>query len=119
MESALAVLVDRCGEGAGVVGQVAGELGRGHVAVGVWTLVAPAGEPRGPVGGQEPERLPPMAPPALGDTAPLEHDVVDVGVGQAAARGETGLAGADHEGVGGGHGGSWRGCVPPPAAPVV
>ena len=107
-----AVLVDRRGEGGGVVGQVGGELGRGHVAVGARSLVAPAREPGGPVGCQEPQRLPAMAPPTLGDAAALEHDVVDVGVGEAAAHGETGLAGADHEGVGGGHWGLLAGVRP-------
>ena len=90
-------------EGGGVVGEVGDQLGGGHEAVGVGALVRPAGQAAGPVGGQEAEGLPAVAPPPLGQAAALEHDVVDGGVGEAAAHGEAGLAGADDEGVDGRH----------------
>ena len=104
-------LLDRGGKGPGVVGQVAGHRDGAHVPVGRGALVAPAGQAGGPVGAEESQGVPDHAAPALGRLASLEHHMVDVGVGEATAHGQAGLAGADDEGVGGGGGGHGNGLL--------
>ena len=95
------------GHGRGGRGRVVVEVGHDlpgrHEAVGVGTGVGPARQPAHPVRAEQPERVPALGPPALGDAAALEHDVVDAALGEAAAHGQAGLAGADDEGVGGAH----------------
>ncbi len=110
-----AVFSHGSGRGVGVALEVGGDLGGGHVAVGVGAGVGPAGQAAHPVRGQQAQGVPALAAPALGDSAALEHDVVDAPVAEAAAGGEAGLAGADDDGVGDGHGRSWvtRGCRGP------
>ena len=49
------------------------------------------------------QRVPALGPPTLGDTTAVEHDMVSAGLGEQPAYGETGVAGADHDGVDGVH----------------
>ena len=97
------LLLDRSGRSAGVVLEVGGHLAAGHEAVDVGPAVRPAGQPGHPVRSEQPQRVPPLAAPPLGDPAALEHDVLEPAVGQGAAHGETGLAGADDDGVDAAH----------------
>jgi hypothetical protein len=97
------VLLDRCGEGAGVVGEMSAELGGRHESVGIPAPVRPGGERVHPVRREQVERVPRVAVPPLADTAALQHHVVTAARGQAAAGGQAGLAGADDDGVDGGH----------------
>ena len=68
-----------------------------HEAVGIGALVAIAGQPALPVRRQQPQRVPALAPPGVGDLAALEHHVIDRALGEAAARRQPGVAGADDD----------------------
>ncbi len=93
------VLLDGCGEVAGIGGEVPGEGGGGHEPVRVTTAVAPHRQGVEPVGAEQVQRVPRLAAPALGDAATFEHDVVAPRGGEAIADGETGLPGPDDDGV--------------------
>src|SRR6266700_6808325 len=51
-----------------------------------------------PVGKLESETVPAFAAPALGDAAPLEHEMRPAAAAEHVAHGETGLAAADDQG---------------------
>jgi len=57
-----------------------------------------AGQAALPVGGEEPQRVPALAPPRIGDLAAFEDDVIDRALGEEARRGEAGVAGPDDDG---------------------
>ena len=99
----------------GVPLQVVDDLGHGHVAVGVGSLVGLAGQPGLPAGGQKAQRVPPLGAPALGHPSPLEDHVVDAPLGQAVAHRQARLPAADDDRVGVGP--LHRGCslLPPRA----
>ena len=73
------------------------DLGHRHVAVGIRAVVAIAGQPALPVRREQPQRVPALAAPGVRDLAALEHDVIDRALGEAAARREPGVAGADDD----------------------
>ena len=73
-------------------------LGHVPVAVRVVALVAEARQAALPVRRQQPERLPALGAPGVGDLAALQHHVVERAIGQAPAHGEPGVPGADHDG---------------------
>ena len=77
----------------------------GHEPVGIGPGVAMARQPRHPVRREQPERIPALAPPALGDPPALEHDVRDAARREAVAHRQAGLAGADDQDIRPGHGG--------------
>ena len=93
------VLYDGRAERVGVPGEVAAERGRGEEPVRVGAAVSRARQGVHPVGGQQAQRVPGAAAPALPDPATLEHDVVTPAVGEAPADGQACLAGADDDGV--------------------
>ena len=97
------VLLDGRVERVGVPGEVPAERGRGPEPVRVGAAVGLARQGVHPVRGQQVQRVPGVAAPALPDPATLEHDVVTPAVGQAAAGGQAGLARADDDGVGDAH----------------
>ena len=72
-------------------------LAHRHVAVGIGAVVAKARQAALPVGREQPQRVPALAPPGVRHLAALEHDVVDRPVGEEAARGEAGVPGADDD----------------------
>ena len=72
-------------------------LGHRHVAVGIRAVVAIAGQSALPVGRQQPQRVPALAPPGVRHLAALEHDVIDRALGETAARREPGVPGADDD----------------------
>src|SRR5262249_2143393 len=92
-----AAFLDRGRERARVALEELDHLGHAHVAVGIVSPVAVAGEPGLPVGAEEAERVPSLAPPTLGDAAALEDHVIDADVLETAAHGEPRLSAADHD----------------------
>ena len=60
-------------------------LAGGHVAVGIGAVVVMPGQAALPVGREQAQRVPALAPPRVGDLAALEHDVIDRSVGEEAA----------------------------------
>ena len=68
-----------------------------HVAVGIRAVVAIAGQPALPVGRQQPQRVPALAPPGVRDLAALEHHVIDRALGETPARRQAGMPGADDD----------------------
>src|SRR3954451_11788240 len=68
-----------------------------HESVGFAAGVAVTGQSRLPVGCEQPERVPAFTPPPLREAAPVEKNVLLIGLRQAMAEGETGLAGADDQ----------------------
>ena len=95
-----------CGE-AGVAGEGGHDVGGGHVAVGAIPGVVVAGQPGEPVGGEEPQAGPALAPPRIRHRTALEDDVVDGAFGEAAAHGQASVAGADDYCRGLHHAGGW------------
>src|SRR5690606_32374257 len=79
-------------------------LGHGAIAVGIVARVAEARQPALPVGRQQPERVPALGAPRVGDLAALEHDVIDAALAQAPAHGEAGVPGADDDAFDRAHG---------------
>ena len=79
-------------ERAGVGLQVGSHLVLAHEAVGIVARVGEAWQIERPVRTNQPQRVPSLAAPALGDASLLEHDVRPALLGQAGAYGETGLA---------------------------
>jgi hypothetical protein len=74
-----------------------GYLPHRHVAVGVRACVANARQAALPVGSEQPQRVPPFAPPGVRHLAALEHDVADRPVAKEVARGEAGVTRADDD----------------------
>ena len=68
-----------------------------HVAVGVRAFVAKARQAALPVGREQPQRVPALAPPGVRHLAALEHDVVDRPVAEEVARGEARVPRADDD----------------------
>ena len=97
------VLLDGRAERLGVPGEVPAERGRGGEPVRVGAAVGLARQGVHPVGGQQVQRVPGVAAPALPDPATLQHYVVTPAVGQAPAGGQARLARADDDGVGDAH----------------
>ena len=73
------------------------DLGHRHVAVRLGTLVGEAREPALPVGGEQPERVPPLGLPRVRHLAALQHDVVDGTGGQPLAHRQTGMTATDDD----------------------
>src|SRR5262249_48082469 len=79
-----------------------------EVAVRVVTAVPIAGQPGHPVGGEQPQRVPPLRAPRVRHLCAFEDDVVDRTGGEAVADGQPAVAGTDD------HGGRTRhGCASP------
>jgi hypothetical protein len=68
-----------------------------HEAVGVAAVVLVAGQASLPVGSQQPQRVPTLVAPRVGHLTALEHHVVDPAFAETAARGESGVSGADDD----------------------
>ena len=96
------VLAYRRAECRRVAGEPLDNLVAGHEAVRVGAAVGVTREPAVPVGGDECEVVPPGVGPLVRDGLRLEYHVVDAGLGQVPAGGESRLAAADH-GDGNGH----------------
>jgi hypothetical protein len=96
-------LMNRSAERPRVALQRRHELGTRRVRIRIVRLVV-VRQPVRPVGREQRERVPPLAAPPFAHAATLEHDVVVSGIGQEAAEGEPGLAGADDDRVDRGHG---------------
>ena len=71
------------------------DLGHRHEAVGVGAVVAETGEPALPVRREQPQGVPPLRLPRVGDLTALQHDVVDGTGGQPVAHRQAGMTGAD------------------------
>ena len=69
-----------------------------EVAVGVIAAVGISGQPCHPVGGKQPQRIPPLRAPRVGYLAAFKDDVIDGPVGEAAAHRESAMAAAQHDG---------------------
>ena len=72
-------------------------LGHRHVAVRIRAVVVMAGESALPVGRQQPQRVPALAPPGVRHLPALEEDVVDRALGEKPARREPSVAGPDND----------------------
>ena len=89
---------DRRGDGAGVARDEVDGLRHRAETVGIVALVAEAGQPALPVGREQAEQVPALRAPRIRDLAALEHHMVDRALGEAAAHGQPGMAGADDDG---------------------
>ena len=89
--------LDRCARRSRIVGEITGELGRSHIAVGIVAMVRPAGKPGHPVRRQQSQRIPPLAAPALGNLPALQHGMLDAVLHEAMTHRQSGLAGADDD----------------------
>src|SRR6185295_1536579 len=67
-------------------------------AVGIRTVVAVARKPALPVGREQPQRIPALRFPRVGDLTPLEDHVVDRAGGEAVAHRQAGVTRADDDG---------------------
>ncbi len=92
----LGVGVDRGAADSGVAFDLADQLSDGHEPVGIVAAVGVPGKARLPVGREQPQGVPPLGLPGVGDLAPFEHDVLDRSLGEHAADREAGVAGPDH-----------------------
>ena len=72
-------------------------LAHRHVAVGIRAVVAMAGKAALPVGREEPQRIPALAPPGVRHLSAFEDDVIDRPVGEKPARREAGVTGPDDD----------------------
>src|SRR6185295_11153374 len=99
--------------------QVSDQLADAHVAIRRGPPVHLSRQSALPARGEQVQRIPATGPPALGDSALLEQDVVDTGLPCAPARGQTRLTAANHDHVRGRHALSSResGRVPGSAPP--
>jgi len=70
------------------------DFGSGHVAVRIGAVIANVREPALPVGSQQPQGVPALAPPRVRHLAALEHDVVDRSLTEEVAGGEASVASA-------------------------
>src|SRR5262249_52018356 len=66
--------------------------------------VAEARQPALPVWREQPQRIPALGAPRVGDLAALEDQMIDRALGEAPAHGEAGVAGADDDGGDRAHG---------------
>ena len=83
----------------GVALQELDQLGDRHEAVRVLAVVGEARQPRQPVGREQPQRIPALGLPRVGDLAALEHDVLERPLRQHPADREAGMPGPDdHDG---------------------
>ena len=80
------------------------QLSGAQVAIGIGSGVAPARQPGHPIRGKQVQGIPALTTPALGYPTPIEHDMITSGVGEQLADGQSGVPGANHEGVNAGHG---------------
>ena len=97
------LILHRCPVGVCVGLEHRDQLGHGHETVGIGALVAATGETALPVGGEQPEGVPALGLPGIGDLSPFEHHVGHRTLGETAAHGKTGLPGADDDGGNMGH----------------
>ena len=72
-------------------------LAHRHVAVGIGAVVAIAGQAALPVGRQQPQRVPALAPPGVRHLAALEHHVIDRALAETSARRQAGVPGPDDD----------------------
>jgi hypothetical protein len=72
-------------------------LAHRHVAVRIGAVVAKAGQAALPVRREQPQRVPALAPPGVRNFPALEHQMIDRPLGEAAARREAGMPGADDD----------------------
>jgi hypothetical protein len=72
------------------------QLGDGHEAVRVVTLVGQPRQARLPVRGEQAQRVPALGLPGVGDLAALEHDVVQAMARERMTDREAGVPGPDH-----------------------
>jgi hypothetical protein len=82
---------------AGVTRDVVDNLRQRHVAIWFVTFIPVTRQSVEPIGSQQPQRIPSLAAPGVGDLAPLEQDVVYRPLGQIVAHGQTGLASPDDD----------------------
>ena len=69
-------------------------------SVGIRAVVVLARQTALPVGREQPQRIPPFAPPRIRHLAAFQHDVVDGPAGQEVAGGEARVPRADDDGGG-------------------
>jgi len=74
-------------------------LARGHEPIRIASGVVEAGEIHLPIRSQERQRIPPLAPPSLGDPSPLQHDVGQTTFLQVVAHRQPGVATANNNGL--------------------
>jgi hypothetical protein len=70
----------------------------GHVAVGLWTLVAKSRQAALPIGSEQPQGVPALAPPGVRHLTALKDDVVDRPLAQEVARGKARVPRPDDDG---------------------
>jgi hypothetical protein len=70
------------------------DFGARHVAARIGAFVVKAWEPAQPVGRQQPQGVPALAPPGVRQLAALEHDMVDRPLTEEVAGGEACVPGA-------------------------
>ena len=75
-----------------------GQLGHGHETVGRRSIIGIARQGALPVRCEQPERVPPLRPPGIGHSPPLEDDMVHVALREAAAHRQAAMASADDDG---------------------
>jgi hypothetical protein len=73
------------------------DLRHRHETVGIGTLIWVAAEPALPVGRQQAQRIPPLAPPRVRHLASLEYNMVDCVFGEKTADREAGVTGTYHD----------------------
>jgi hypothetical protein len=74
------------------------DVGCGKVAVGVVAEVGVTRQPGHPIGGEQPQRVPPLGAPGVRYLTAFQDDVVDGTVGKAATHGQSAVSGTHHDG---------------------
>ncbi len=77
------------------------DLGHRHESIGIAARICVPRQSALPVRRQQPQRIPALVAPGVGDLAALEHDVLDGTLAQAMTDGQPGMAGTDDEHVDG------------------
>ena len=88
----------RCRDRLGIGRDEVDDLRQRPVAIGIVAIIAKARQPALPVGGQQPQRIPSLGAPGMGDLAALQQHMVDRTLREAAAHRETRVPGADDDG---------------------
>jgi hypothetical protein len=94
----LDTLADGCSDARRVPGEMGDDRVSRQESVRIVAAIGPAGKLDRPVRRDETEAVPAPAP-GLPDHAAVQDDVIDTGVGQLVAQGESGLSGSDHRDI--------------------
>ena len=74
------------------------DLRQRPVAIRIVAVIAKPRQPALPIGGQQPQRVPSLGAPAMGDFAALQQDMIDRALREAAAHRKSRVPRADDDG---------------------